>query len=171
MWTETQARAAFAGFTCGDQVQRARAADFAAESWALGCGGKGNPGKYLLAPAGVQGADIATARAAPQPANGGAPIEKGRWMITLDFNNDSFAKLSALTCPAPVDGCLGQGGVPIAIVLDGVVLSAPTNAGPIDGPADITGDFTEAQARSLMDTISLAAAGVRFTNVSVTTVR
>jgi len=105
--------------------------------------------KYALAPADLVGTDIESATAGlPQQGAGG-------WQIDLQMTTDgakkfadSTTKLSALETPNDQ----------FAIVLDGVVISAPSVNEPIlGGSAVISGSFTADEARALAQVLKYGA--------------
>ncbi len=65
----------------------------------------------------------------------------GQWQISFETTPDGADKMLAYT-----SSHLGQ---PMAIVLDGLVLSAPTIQGQISTQGQITGQFTQEEAESL----------------------
>ena len=105
--------------------------------------------KYALAPADLVGTDIESATAGlPQSGGGG-------WQVDLQMTSegakkfaDSTTKLSALESPNDQ----------FAIVLDGVVISAPSVNEPIiGGSAVISGSFTADEARALAQVLKYGA--------------
>ena len=105
--------------------------------------------KYALAPADLVGTDIESATAGlPQQGAGG-------WQVDLQMTTDgakkfadSTTKLSALESPNDQ----------FAIVLDGVVISAPSVNEPIlGGSAVISGSFTSDEARALAQVLKYGA--------------
>ncbi len=104
--------------------------------------------KYLLDVAKVQGTDVGGA------SFGTDPQTPGQWKVVLDFKGKGQAKWTALTKEAfgkspPNDQ--------VAIVLDGDVVSAPSIQGVITGDAEITGDFTRAEAELLANQLKYGA--------------
>ncbi|MTB25894.1 MAG: protein translocase subunit SecD, partial [Actinobacteria bacterium] len=96
----------------------------------VSCDRAGNV-KYLLAPAKVVGADVSTASAVLDQQGGGG------WMVSLDFNGDGTTKFGDLTSRVV---SLPQPQNQVAIVLDGLVISAPRIISAITaGNAQITG--------------------------------
>lgn len=113
------------------------------------CDGDGN--KYLLSAAMINGTDL-------KSASPGAPNQQSlKWVVQLAFDSqasDTFAKISR-----ELYGTDRQ----FAIVLDGQVISAPTMNGIItNGQAEISGNFTEATARSLATSLKFGALPVAF---------
>lgn len=105
--------------------------------------------KYALAPADLIGTDIDSATAGlPQTGAGG-------WQVDLKMTTegakkfaDSTTKLSALESPNDQ----------FAIVLDGVVISAPSvNEAILGGSAVISGSFTADEARALAQVLKYGA--------------
>ena len=93
--------------------------------------------RYLLGPADVVGTDIADATAA-------IPQGTVAWQVNLEFTSSGaeafFASTQRLAAQAPPQN-------QFAIVLDGLVVSAPRVNEPIPGGrAQITGQFTQAEA-------------------------
>jgi preprotein translocase subunit SecD len=118
--------------------------------------------KYLLAPATVLGTDVTDAFAGlPQTGI-------GNWQVNLEFNSegaDTFGTMTQeLVNAAPPTN-------QFAIVLDGLVQSAPRVIDPIlDGRAQITGDFTQAEATDLANVLKYGALPLRFETSDVTDV-
>ena len=105
--------------------------------------------KYALAPADLVGTDIDSATAGlPQQGAGGWQVEL---QMTTDGGKkfaDSTTKLSALESPNDQ----------FAIVLDGVVISAPSvNEAILGGSAIISGSFTADEARALAQVLKYGA--------------
>lgn len=127
----------------------------------VACGMNGNT-KYLLAPAKVLGSDISSANATIDSTG------LGSWLVNLTFNNAGAAKFGALTkqvqpLPPPTNE--------VAIVLDGVVQSAPVIQTPIlTGQAQITGNFTQQEAQNLANVLKYGALPLSFTIPTAQTV-
>ena len=115
---------------------------------------RGGISKYILAPAEVLGRQVTQATSAldPQGASG--------WYVTLDFNGEGSSKFGAMTTrvttlPPPQNQA--------AIVLDGLVYSAPRINEPINnGTAQITGNFTQADAQDLSNVLKYGALPLTF---------
>ena len=92
--------------------------------------------KYILGPSELTGQVVRTARArAPQGFT-------GDWAVTADFTSDGSRQFDELA--------QRHYQKQVAIVLDGVVKSAPTiNATQFNGTAEITGQFSEREAKDL----------------------
>ena len=110
--------------------------------------------KYILAPAEVLGRQISKASAGLDTQAGSA------WYVSLTFNNEGTSAFGALT--ARVTG-LPEPTNQVAIVLDGLVVSAPriTEAIP-SGNAQITGSFTQLEAQDLANVLKYGALPLAF---------
>ncbi|GAA3585794.1 protein translocase subunit SecD [Kribbella ginsengisoli] len=117
--------------------------------------------KYLLGPAILKGTDLSDASAAI-PQNG------VNWQVNLKFTGeggDKFLKATTAISKLPPPSNL------FAIVLDGVTISTPTVSQPIPGgQAQITGSFTETEARDLGNVLKYGALPVQFDTSSVETI-
>jgi protein-export membrane protein SecD/preprotein translocase SecF subunit len=117
--------------------------------------------RYLLGPADVVGTDIATATA-------GIPQGGVGWQVNLEFTSEGADKFFASTQQ------LSQQQPPqdqFAIVLDGLVVSAPQVNEPIPGGrAQITGQFTQAEATALANVLQYGALPLAFEVSDVTSV-
>lgn len=110
--------------------------------------------RYILAPAQVVGRDVRSASAAidPQSASG--------WFVTLDFTGDGAKKFASLTqsvvsLPEPQNQ--------VAIVLDGVVVSAPRiNEAILGGQVQITGSFSQTESQDLANVLKYGALPLAF---------
>ena len=110
--------------------------------------------KYLLAPAKVVGADVSTASAVLDQQGGGG------WMVSLDFNGEGTSKFGELTSEVV---SLPQPQNQVAIVLDGLVISAPRIISAITaGNAQITGNFTQADSADLANVLKYGALPLAF---------
>lgn len=110
--------------------------------------------RYVLGPAEVLGTQVKKAAAAiDQQGTGG-------WFVALDFNKEGSAKFGAITqrvvsLPAPQNQ--------VAIVLDGLVVSAPRIISAITGgSAQITGDFTQQEASDLANVLKYGSLPLAF---------
>ncbi|MCW2815606.1 MAG: preprotein translocase subunit SecD [Nocardioides sp.] len=109
--------------------------------------------KYLLSPAVIQGTDLNDA---------GYQIPQGQisYSVTLDIGGpgeDAFGDVSTQLTK-------GENGENFAMVLDGVVLSAPYFSSVIsDGNAEINGNFSEAAAQSLSTSLKYGSLPIEFT--------
>ena len=115
---------------------------------------RGGFNKYILAPAEVLGRQVTQASALldPQGASG--------WYVTLEFDSEGASKFGAMTTrltslPSPQNQA--------AIVLDGLVYSAPRSNEPINtGNAQITGNFTQLESQDLANVLKYGALPLTF---------
>ncbi|WP_300681719.1 protein translocase subunit SecD [Nocardioides sp.] len=105
--------------------------------------------KYLLSPAIIEGTDLTG-------ANFGIPQGDANYAVTLDFNKHGRGIFADAT------GAISTTGQRFAIVLDGRVLSAPTASSRIAGSAQITGDFTQTEAKSLATSLKYGSLPIAF---------
>ena len=119
--------------------------------------------RYRLGPSKATGTIVKTARAEP-------PTVSGAWSVSVDLTssgNKLFNELAAL-CFAGGPECPTK---QIAIVLDGIVRSAPTvNDSNFAGTVSITGDFTEREAKDLSLVLKFGALPIELTPQSTQTV-
>ena len=110
-----------------------------------------NGAKFLLSISLIEGTDLSA-------ANTLAPSQQSvEWGVDLDFNR------AATTEFAEISQALVNTQKQFAIVLDGQVISAPTMNGLItNGNAQITGQFSEAEARSLATSLKYGALPISF---------
>lgn len=125
------------------------------------CGeSQGTVSTYQLEPVAVPGTDVSDAEAAYDAERGIG------WYVKLEFTSAGAKKFTDLT------GRLATQVPPqnqFAIVLDGIVVSAPTVNSPITGgEAEISGTFTKGEARQLAAQLTTGALPVRLTVASVT---
>lgn len=123
--------------------------------------------KYSLQPAFIEGTNVTDATA--QLPQGGVT-----WVVSLEFDSEGASALSdASTQLSALPEC-GTGVQPcnaFAIVLDGVVVSAPRFNEPIlGGQAQIEGSFTAQEARDLASILKFGALPITLDPVDVTTI-
>jgi len=119
----------------------------------LACSSDGGA-KYILAGAEVLGRQVSKATAGLDTTTG------GNWFVSLTFNGegtkafgDQTARVVSLTAP------LNQ----VAIVLDGLVVSAPRiNEAIRGGSAQITGNFTQVEAQDLANVLKYGSLPLAF---------
>ena len=124
--------------------------------------------KYNLEPAFIKGSNV-TGATAGLPQNG-----IGSWVVSLEFDSEGAKALAeASTKLSALPDC-GTGASPcnaFAIVLDGVVVSAPRFNEPIlGGQAQIEGDFTAQEAGDLANVLKYGALPVTLDPVDITSV-
>jgi preprotein translocase subunit SecD len=106
--------------------------------------------KFLLSKAMIEGTQL-------KSAGYGIPQQSTAWAVQLQF------KSSARKTFADATRALYNNGGQFAIVLDGQVISYAGVTTPIlDGNAEITGSFSENEARSLATSLKYGALPVRF---------
>jgi preprotein translocase subunit SecD len=110
--------------------------------------------KYILGPAEVLGQEVSSAEAGYDPSQGLA------WYVSLSFNGDGTKAFAAITTRVTsLQSPLNQ----VAIVLDGLVVSAPRINEPIpSGNAQITGSFTQVEAQDLANVLKYGALPLAF---------
>ena len=112
--------------------------------------GGGTWAKYLLSATVVEGTELKSASA-------GIPQGSVGWAVQLDIGGqgeDAFEEISRALYPTDKQ---------FAIVLDGQVISAPGFESPItNGQAQITGDFSEAEANDLATSLKFGALPISF---------
>jgi preprotein translocase subunit SecD len=124
------------------------------------CDQEGNA-KYLLAPVAVEGSTISD-------ANSGVRQGTTTWVVTLTFDSEGTQQFTEIT------GQLATQQPPqnqFAIVLDGIVVSAPSvNEAIPGGSAEITGDFTQQEASDLANVLRYGALPLTFDQGEVNTI-
>jgi preprotein translocase subunit SecD len=114
--------------------------------------------KYILAPAEVLGTDVKTASANLQTNNQG--LATGGWVVELTFTGSGKKKFADVT-----RRLFSETGDKnrFAIVLDGLAVSAPTTNGVItNGNAEISGNFSQAEATDLANVLKFGALPLTF---------
>ncbi len=123
--------------------------------------------KYVMEPAFIEGVSVTDANAQLTQQGIG-------WVVTLEFDSEGAGALAdASTELSALPEC-GTGATPcnaFAIVLDGVVVSAPRFNEPIlGGQAQIEGDFNAQEARDLANVLKYGALPVTLDVVDITSV-
>jgi preprotein translocase subunit SecD len=114
--------------------------------------------KYILGPSVVLGTEVKSASAGLAQSSQG--VSTGGWEVNLSFNGTGRKLFGNVTREMVTQtGDLNR----FAIVLDGLVVSAPTTQGAItDGNAQITGSFTQAEATNLANVLKYGALPLTF---------
>jgi preprotein translocase subunit SecD len=151
---------------CLDPVNLAGGTPDNPEQWLGACDQSGAQ-KYVMQPAFIQGVNVTDANAQLTQQGIG-------WVVTLEFDSEGAGALAdASTELSALPEC-GTGATPcnaFAIVLDGVVVSAPRFNEPIiGGSAQIEGDFNAQEARDLANVLKYGALPVTLEVVDVTSV-
>ncbi len=136
------------------------------ELWLGTCEQTGSS-KYSLQPAFIQGTNVVDATAElPQGGVG--------WVVNLEFDSEGASALAQASTELTALPECGAGQSPcnaFAIVLDGVVVSAPRfNEAILGGQASIEGDFTAQEARDLANVLRYGALPVTLEPVDITTI-
>ncbi len=134
----------------------------------LGTCSKDGTAKYVLQPAFIKGTNV-TSASAQLPQNGVT------FVVNLGFDSEGAKALAtASTTLAALPDCSVSGAAPcnaFAIVLDGIVTSAPRFNEPIlGGTAQIEGNFSNEQATDLANILKYGALPVTLETVDVTSV-
>ncbi len=145
------------------------------EDYIVACSDDGTV-KYLLAPAAVEGSQIGSANAVVDPTT-------NQWLVEVNFKGQGKTDWFNLTKKAyeadPSQSfatCqtvnLKTGCNSIAITLDGVVRSAPSSQvdGIAGGQTQITGQFTQEEAKTLANVLKFGALPLKLEKASVQSV-
>lgn len=104
--------------------------------------------KYILQPAFIKGTQVTNATAELDPTT-------SRWSVSLEFDNEGARALAEISTEIYANQPPQN---QFAIVLDGVVYSAPEFLEPIaGGQAQITGDFTIDEANDLANVLKFGS--------------
>ncbi len=146
----------FSKFTCPPKGENAAPIADNADEPMIACNEDGL--KLLLSKSLIEGTEL-------KSASYGTPQNGVGWAVNLAFKSTA-RKVFADTTTA-----LNQNNGTFAIVLDGNVISyAGVNEPILDGNAQITGDFTESQARSLSNSLKYGALPIKFAKPTVETI-
>jgi preprotein translocase subunit SecD len=162
--SESKAAATFATLNCADKTTANAAAKAAADAlptdYVATCD-KDNAAKYLLGPSEVAGTDVKSASATPVMAG---QTVTSNWQINLNFDAKGTSEFATATQQLYQQYSSQTGSGQFAIVLDGVVQSAPAvNQGAITGgQAQITGTFSQTEADNLATVLNYGALPLRF---------
>ncbi|WP_308201430.1 protein translocase subunit SecD [Sphaerisporangium perillae] len=114
--------------------------------------------KYILEKAAVKGTEVSGAQS-------GVDSTTGEWIVSVNFKSQGasqFAKITGEITSAP------QPRNQLAMVLDGVVISAPVIEEPIPGgQARISGSFTQKTATDLASQLKYGALPLKFVQSSI----
>ncbi|MCW2606785.1 MAG: secD [Frankiales bacterium] len=144
--------ATFAALDCSDEAARSGGSTDKPEQQIIACSDDG-AAKYHLDVAKVVGTDVKGATASLDQQTG------SQWQIVVEFTGEGQDKFTNLT-----EATVGKN---VAIVLDGIVLSAPTIQTRIDSDAQITGDFDQKSSAELANTLKYGALPLSFENSQV----
>ncbi|MFF2622205.1 protein translocase subunit SecD [Oerskovia jenensis] len=114
--------------------------------------------KYILGPVEIEGTEISNASSGMGTTAQG--VSTGQWVVNLEFNNQGTKEFEETTSrlvslPSPQNA--------FALVLDGLVISAPTANDVIrDGKAEISGSFTRESAALLANQLNFGSLPLTF---------
>lgn len=131
------------------------AIDQPADNWSVSCS-RDKSVKYLLRAAAVNGKNVQVASAII-PAT---TVGTGEWLVDLAFTPAGQQRFTDLTRAAIVAQAPQN---QVAIVVDGVVESAPAIMAAIPGDASITGNYDRTQAEQLAAVLSSGPLPARLT--------
>ncbi|HET7531169.1 MAG TPA: protein translocase subunit SecD [Mycobacteriales bacterium] len=159
----------FATYDCSQNTRPTAGVD-PAEDYIVSCSTDGVT-KFLLAPAGVEGSEIKSADAT-------VDTQTNEWLVQLNFNHQGATDWYNLTkkafeTNAEVPSCSPPKGCnAIGIVLDGVVQSYPRSQqdGIAGGQTQITGSFTQDEAKTLANVLKFGALPLRLEKASVSSI-
>jgi len=160
-WVTPDLAADFAALDCTDPANRTGGVASDDATPLVTCDQTGDA-KYLLGPVELTGSDLSGATSAPAANDQG--FATGGWEVTMDFTSsggDQFADITSRISQLPSPQ--NQFG----IVLDGLVISAPSVDGPIPGgQARIddggSGTFTQESTQALANQLRFGSLPVTF---------
>ena len=151
---------------CIDPVNLAGGTPDNPTEWLGACDQSGGQ-KYVMEPAFIEGVSVTDANAQLTQQGIG-------WVVTLEFDSEGAGALAEASTELSALPECGSGATPcnaFAIVLDGVVVSAPRFNEPIlGGQAQIEGDFNAEEARDLANVLKYGALPVTLDVVDITLV-
>ncbi len=124
-----------------------------------GAGAAASNGRYVLGPAGLSGTGVRSAT---------AQVQSGQWVVNLNLNSAGSTAWDTLAQQ--------QFHAIIGVDLDGQVITAPitqpsqTTFTPFNGQVQISGSFTEDQAKTLAADLNFGALPVKLDRLTVQTV-
>ncbi|MGJ9426137.1 protein translocase subunit SecD [Nesterenkonia halotolerans] len=156
-WITPEVAADFANFECSSEISLDDRAESSPDEPLVSCDPESGM-KYLLGPVAVPGTNIEDSSFGMEQS--GAGQSTGRWAVTINFDaegteafSDTTTRLLGLEAPRNQ----------FAIMLDGQVISAPTTqAAIVDGRPQITGDFSEDEARGLSEQLRYGSLPISF---------
>ncbi|WP_432844930.1 protein translocase subunit SecD [Amycolatopsis sp. CA-161197] len=148
-------QAALASLTCAPNVGDPLEGNDLSDKPLVACGDK-DATKYVLGPQFLPGTEISS-------ANSNYDQQRGQWVVDLTFNGSGSKTWGDFTS--------ANVGTQAAFVLDTQVVSAPTIQGAIlGGNTQITGQFTQADAKNLADVLKYGSLPLSFDSSDATTV-
>jgi preprotein translocase subunit SecD len=156
-WSEnpgTEWLTKFAAYQCPAKGKNAAPIADAADQPLITCNKDGL--KFLLSKSVIEGTEL-------KSASYGIPQNGTTYAVNLGFKGDARKTFGETTT------ALNKNGGTFAIVLDGQVISyAGVNEPILDGNAQITGSFTENEARSLSNSLKYGALPLKFSTSTET---
>lgn len=144
----------FAAYNCPTKKKAAATVDDRPSQPLITCDDKGQ--KFLLSATVIEGTNL-------KSASYGTPQNGVGWVVNLGLKGE------AKNAMAETSTALNKTGGTFAIVLDGQVISfAGFNEPILDGNAQISGSFTEAEARSLSNSLKYGALPLKFDTTTET---
>lgn len=126
--------------------------------------------KYILGPVEVRGADIINASAGLRQGKNG--VATNEWAVNLEFNEQGTKEFAEVT--KRLNGYLVAGDPSrsqFAVTLDNLVIVAPqSRAVIVDGKSEITGTFTEEEAKELANQLKFGSLPFNFKVQSSSTI-
>ena len=117
--------------------------------------------KFILGPMEIPGTDIVTASSGFQVTEGGVVTNNPN--VTMEFNAEGSQTFLEVTQRISQPEFQQAGTHRFAMVLDGLVLTAPTVTGPIPGgQAEIHGNMTTNSARTLASQLNFGSLPIEF---------
>lgn len=143
----------YAALDCTQKINRQGSGSDVAGEAIVACDRTGDS-KYILGPAEVLGRQVSKAAASIDQTTGSG------WYVTLTFDGSGTKDFGALTTRVT---SLAPPLNAVAIVLDGLVVSAPRiNEAITGGSAQITGNFTQGEAEDLTNVLKYGALPLAF---------
>lgn len=142
---------------CTDPANRTGGGGDEADRPLVACAQDGSV-KYVLGPVEIEGTQIASASSGLRTTAQG--VVTNEWIVQLEFTGEGTQAFSEstqrlVTLPTPRDQ--------FAIVLDGLVISAPSVNQPItNGSAEISGNFTRESAATLASQLNFGSLPIAF---------
>jgi preprotein translocase subunit SecD len=145
--------ARFAALDCSNPENRQGTGADSPSETIVACSREGTS-KYILAPAEVLGQQVSKASAGIDQQGSAS------WFVSLTFNGEGTSAFGSLTSRVT---SLASPQNQVAIVLDGLVVSAPViNEAIPSGNAQITGSFSQVEAQDLANVLKYGALPLAF---------
>ncbi|SMY10999.1 protein translocase subunit SecD [Brevibacterium jeotgali] len=156
-WADDEVMARFAELDCTDPANRTGGTTADSDEMFVSCAQDGSA-KYILGPVELDGSHVADADHGFETSSTGT--QTNRVAVTLEFDSVGREVFGQIT--TAITG-QQQPYDQFAIVLDGLVLSAPQSQTPVtDGNAQITGAFTMDEGETLANQLKNGALPISF---------